>query len=62
MNNQDVRKCKHEELLSLIGSLKGEVILKVLHVPKFKHLSFEANQLKMQEKIESLNYKLFIHD
>ena len=51
MNNQDVRKCKHEELISLIGSLEGEVVLKVLHVPKFKHLSFEANKFKTQEKI-----------
>ena len=52
INNQDVRKCRHGEVLSLIGSVTGEVVLKVLHVPKFKLLSFEAKKFQAQEKIE----------
>ena len=50
MNNEDVRKKPHKELLALIASLTEEVTLTVVHVPKFKVLSFEAKKFKSEEK------------
>ena len=41
---------KHANLLKLIGSLKKEVVLKVVHVPKYRLLSFEARKLKSEKE------------
>ena len=50
VNNEDVRKKPHTELVKLIGSLESEVCLKVVHVPKFKILSFEAKKFRTEKK------------
>ena len=50
VNNEDVRKKPHSELVKLVGSLKTEVCLKVVHVPKFKILSFEAKKFRSDKK------------
>ena len=52
VNNEDVRKKPHTELLLLVGSLQTEVCLKVVHVPKFKILSFEAKKFRKEKKEE----------
>ena len=61
VNNEDVRKKSHDELLQLIGSLENEVNIKIVHIPKFKVLSMEAKKLKKetQEKISEVNISTF---
>lgn len=61
VNNEDVRKKPHSELVRLVGSLKTEVCLKVVHVPKFKILSFEAKKFKSEKKkLEEKNTSLSV--